>query len=165
MKVVSTIKYMNTSIIYYQNTNVNYVKVLAHNTVFMLWQKNGKNGRINGATLTDLSKAFDCILYDFLIGELAVYCFDYPSSEFIEIFFSKTQERKKIIIPLIMSSTRVNFGYLNFQYLHLAHTFWHNQCDILRYEHDNPQYDFDFSLDNVIINLEKYATFLKKWFR
>ena len=36
-------------------------------------------GGVSGALLTGLSKAFDCLLHDFLIPKLAVYDFGYDS--------------------------------------------------------------------------------------
>ena len=38
------------------------------------WRKKLDNNFVVGAVLTDLSKAFDCILYDLLITKLATYC-------------------------------------------------------------------------------------------
>ena len=39
------------------------------------------------------------------------------------------------------------------------------ECDIASYADDNTPYNFDFSLDNVISNLEKSTNSLLKWFR
>ena len=36
-----------------------------------------RQGEISGALLTDLSKAFDCLLHCLLIAKLAAYSFDY----------------------------------------------------------------------------------------
>ena len=51
---------------------------------------------ISGATLTDLSKAFGCILDNLLITRLAAYGFDYQSLRIIESFLSNRQQRTKI---------------------------------------------------------------------
>ena len=37
------------------------------------WRKKLDSNFVVGAVLTDLSKAFDCISYDFLIAKLAAY--------------------------------------------------------------------------------------------
>ena len=39
------------------------------------------------------------------------------------------------------------------------------ECDIADYADDNTPYNFDFSLDNVISNLEKSTDSLLNWFR
>ena len=43
------------------------------------WRQCLDNGEESGALLTDLSKAFGCILHELLIAKLAAYGFDYNS--------------------------------------------------------------------------------------
>ena len=130
MKGASTIKCTNTSIIRSQNGNVDSLKALAHNTVCILvmtekWQKCLDKGGISEAILTDLSKAFDCILRNLLIAKLAAYGFDYQSLRIMESFLSNKQQRTKIKnkikikINYIRSSTRISFAFLTCQYLYL----------------------------------------------
>ena len=51
---------------------------------------------MSGALLTDLSKAFDCILDDLLIARLAAYDFDYNSLQMLQSYLSNRKQRKKI---------------------------------------------------------------------
>ena len=60
------------------------------------WRKCLDKGGISGAILTDLSKAFDCILHDLLIAKLAAYGFDYQSLRMMKSFLSNRQQRTKI---------------------------------------------------------------------
>ena len=60
------------------------------------WRKCLNKGCISGAILTDLSKAFDCILHDLSIAKLAAYDFDYQSLRIMESFLSNRQQRTKI---------------------------------------------------------------------
>ena len=60
------------------------------------WRKCLNKGGISGAILTDLSKAFDCILHELLIAKFAAYGFDYQSFRIMESFLSNRQQRTKI---------------------------------------------------------------------
>ena len=60
------------------------------------WRKCLYKGGISGAILTDLSKAFDCILHDLLIAKLTAYGLDYQSLRIMESFLSNIQQRTKI---------------------------------------------------------------------
>ena len=54
-----------------------------------------KGGK-SGALLTDLSKAFDCLLDDLLITKLAAYGFDYDSLVLIQSYLFERQQRTKV---------------------------------------------------------------------
>ena len=60
------------------------------------WRKCQDKRGISGAILTNLSKAFGCILHDLLIAKLAAYGFDYQSLRIMESFLSNRQQRTKI---------------------------------------------------------------------
>ena len=50
------------------------------------WRQCLDKGGISGALLTDLSKAFDCLLDDLLIAKFGAYGFDYDSLVFIQSY-------------------------------------------------------------------------------
>ena len=52
------------------------------------WIKNMDTGGSSTALLTDLSKAFDCIVHDFLIAKLKVYGFSYQSRTVPQSYFT-----------------------------------------------------------------------------
>ena len=53
-------------------------------------------GGISGALLTDLSKAFDCLLHDVLTAKLSAYGFDYDSLVFMQSYLSERQQSTKV---------------------------------------------------------------------
>ena len=53
-------------------------------------------GGSSGALLTDLSKAFDCILHDLLIAKLYVYGVDLKSLKFIYSYLTERKQSVKI---------------------------------------------------------------------
>ena len=141
----STIKCINSSIMYSQNGNVDFVKALDHNTAFSWWQKNGEN-------------AFNCILHDLLVAKFAAYGFDYQFLWIIESFLSSRQQRTNINNTFRRYSEifyRVPqdsiLGPLLFN-IYICDIFFDIvKCDIGSFS----GYNFDFSLDNAISNLEK----------
>ena len=60
------------------------------------WRQCLDNGGVSGALLTDLSKAFDCILHDLLIAKLVGYGFDYNSLQMLQSYLSSRKKRTKI---------------------------------------------------------------------
>ena len=136
------------------------------------WRKCLDKGGISGAILTDLSKAFDNILHDLLIAKLAAYGFDYQSLRIMESFLSNRQQRTKINNAFSRYSEIVYgvpqgsiLGPLLFN-VYICDIFFDIiECDIASYADDNTPYNFDFSLDNVISNLEKSTNSLLNWFR
>ena len=47
------------------------------------WRYNVDQGRMFGTLLTDLLKAFDCLLYDIITAKLIAYGFDIKALNFI----------------------------------------------------------------------------------
>ena len=136
------------------------------------WRKCLDKGGISGAILTDLSKAFDCILHDLLIAKLATYGFDYQSLRIMESFLSNRQQRTKINNAFSRYSEIRHgvpqgsiLGPLLFN-IYICDIFFDKiECDNASYVDDNTPYNFGFNLDNVINNLEKSTNSLLNWFR
>ena len=136
------------------------------------WRKCLDKGGISGAILTDLSKAFDCILQDLLMAKLAAYGFDYQSLRIMESFLSNRQQRTKINNAFSRYSEIIYgvpqgsvLGPLLFNVYICDIFFGIIECDIASYADVNTPYNFDFSLDNVISNLKKSTNSLLNWFR
>ena len=53
------------------------------------WKKPQDNGKIAGALLTDLSKAFDCLNHELIIAKLEAYVFDHGSLTYSDLRPSK----------------------------------------------------------------------------
>ena len=127
-------------------------------------------GGISGAILTDLSKAFICILHDLLEAKLAACGFDYQF--LMENFLSNRHQRTKISNALSRYCEIIHgvpqgsiLGPLLFN-IYICDIFLDIiECDIASYADDNTPYNSDFNLDNVISNLERFANSLLNWFR
>ena len=76
-----------------------YQDFSTHHCLFATTEKCRKYLDKNGVSrelLTDLSKAFDCLLHDFLIAKLAAYGFDYESLTLIQSYLSNKKQRTKV---------------------------------------------------------------------
>ena len=60
------------------------------------WRRNLDQGRTCGALFADLSKAFDCLVHDFLIAKLEAYGFTYESLKLINSYLTDKKHRTKI---------------------------------------------------------------------
>ena len=60
------------------------------------WRKALDEGKVAGAILTDLSKAFDCISHDLLIAKLDAYGFDKSALMFVHDYLKERVQRTKV---------------------------------------------------------------------
>ena len=58
-------------------------------------------GKVLGALLTDLSKAFDCLSHEFIVSKLNVYGFSLPAYTLIYNNFSNDNQRTEINLAYI----------------------------------------------------------------
>ena len=60
------------------------------------WKLTVDKGKSFGVLLTDLSKAFDCLLHDHLLAKLHCYRFSLPALKLIHSYLQNRKQRTKI---------------------------------------------------------------------
>ena len=60
------------------------------------WRRNMDKGKSSAVLLTHLSKAFDCVLHDFLIAKLQAYSFSYKALKIIYNCLTDRKHRTKV---------------------------------------------------------------------
>ena len=133
-------------------------------------RKNLDKGRFSGMLLTDLSKAFDCLVHDLLIVKLNAYGSDYNALSLINNYLSETKQRTKIgdafskwtdIILEFPNDLSLGHFYLIF----ISMMFYFSDATtITNYADDNTPYASD-TVDLVISRLEKDSSNLSNWFK
>ena len=135
------------------------------------WRESIDNGGCFGALLTDLSKAFDCLLHYLLIAKLHAYGFDMNALKFLHSYLSDRKQRVKINNEY-SSFEEIVFGVPQGSILGplLFNIFISDlfliikDIDIASYADDNTPYCSYDNFGDGISCLEKTASDLFEWF-
>ena len=129
------------------------------------------SGKLAGALLTDLSKAFDCLNHELLIAKLEAYGFNQLSLSYIYSYLSDRKQRTKVNNSFsewcnISSGVPQGsiLGPLLFN-LYINDIFYFvNKCNIANYADDTTPYSEDTTIDALLNSLETDTDTLIKWF-
>ena len=135
-------------------------------------RKNLDKGNVSGMLLTDLSKAFDCLVYDLLIAKLNAYGFDYTALALVYSYLSGRKQRTKIGITfsewadIILGVPQGSIlGPLLFNIYINDIFFFTEVTSITNYADDNTPFACDTTVDLVIARLEQDLCNLSQWFK
>ena len=135
------------------------------------WRKYLDKGGSCGALLTDLSKAFDCLVPELLVAKLHAYGFDSESLTFIYSYLSNRKQRVKIkeehsdwlnIVHGVPQGSIL--GPLCFNIYTIDMFFIVSEIDIASFADDNTPYIGCTDTVSVINKLETVSTNIFKWY-
>ena len=95
MKNVCSLKCLIFSITFFRINNAVFKKDIALN-IALPWLRPVDKGKVFGALLTDLSKAFDCLDHKLLTAKLNAYGFSLPTLRLINDYLSNRKQRTRI---------------------------------------------------------------------
>ena len=117
-------------------------------------------GKVFGAVLTDLSKAFDCLNHDFLIAKLNG--FSLPALRLIHDYLSNRKQRTRINnsystwMEIVFGvPQRSIVGLVLFSFFLADLFFLVNSTGIANYADDNMTHTTASDIDSLIVSLEE----------
>ena len=135
------------------------------------WKQALDNGKLAGALLTDLSKAFDCLDHNLLIAKLHAYGFDYNSIAFIYSYISDRRHRTKVNNSFSSWASIISgvpqgsiLGPLLFNIYMNDIFFFVKGTELTNYADDNTPYAISDNTDDLRETLENDASILIRWF-
>ena len=135
------------------------------------WKNAVDKGKVFGALLTDLSKAFDCLPHELIIAKLNAYGFNLPALKLMHSYLSHRKQGTKVnhayssweeilfYVPQgsILGPILFNI-FISDLFLVISDT------DFSSYADDNTIYDSGNSIGEVISSLQESAEKLFQWF-
>ena len=136
------------------------------------WKRSVDEGKVFGALLTDLSKAFDCLDHELLLAKLNAYGFSLPALRLINYYLSNRRPRTRIgnsfsdwLDVILGVPQESKLGPLLFN-IFLADLFLAlKDVDIANFADDNTPFTSTNNIDDLIDSLEKASSSLFKWFK
>ena len=135
------------------------------------WRKSlDKRGKC-GVLLTDLSKAFDCLVHDLLIAKLHAYGFDYLALKLILSYLTGRKQRVRVnasfsewrdILAGVPQGSVLGPDLYN---INTNDLFLFLMLEIANYADDNSPFSTASTIPKVISNLESESITLLKWIR
>ena len=150
----------------------NYSTQLSMIVMLEYVRENLDNGKCSGILLTDLSKAFDCLVHDLLIAELNAYGFDYNALCLIHNYLPERRQRIKIgvkyssWIDIILGVPQGSIlGPLLFNIYTNDIFYVAEVARIANFADANTPYICETTIDPVLSKLENDSNNLNHWFK
>ena len=135
------------------------------------WKRSIDRGKVFGALLSDLSKAFDCLNHDLLIAKLNAYGFSLPALRLIHACLLNREQRTRInnsystCAEIVFGVPQGSIlGPLLFNIFLTDLFFIANRMDIANYADDNTPYATANDIGSLIASLEEASKSLFTWF-
>ena len=136
------------------------------------WKRSVDEGKVFGALLTDLFKAFGCLDHELLIAKLNAYGFSLPALRLINDYLSNRRQRIRIgnsfsdwfgvILGVPQGSI---LGPILFNIFLAVLFLVLKDVDIANFADDNTPFTSAKNIDDLIDSLEKASSSLFKWFK
>ena len=136
------------------------------------WKRSVDKGKVFGALLRDLSKAFDCLDHELLTAKLNAYGFSLPALRLINDYLSNRKQRTKIEntystwLDIIFGVPQGSIlGPLLFNVFLADLFFTVNDINIASYADINTLYMITDNVDDLIASLDQASNGLFKLFK